>query len=247
MTFLQIGGIMSQLNTNQPRILNHFITCTDPRTRPVQYPLIEIIIVVVLSVLCGEEGWEGMEEWGEDKLPLLKTFLPFENGIPCPDTIRRVIQRIDPHEFLKAFISWSQEFKQRYPGQICIDGKTLCHAMGEGGPLHIVTAWSEANRIVLGSVSTQSKGKEIPAIHELLNLFILREGDLVTIDAIGCQTSIVAKIIDQKADYLIAVKKNQPHLFDELENFFDQAVRAPEYAPCTTFKNKETEHNWGQA
>lgn len=233
---------MFQQHTASLRILDYFITCTDPRTRPVQYPLIEIIIVTVLAILCGEEGWEGMVEWGEDKLPLLKKLLPFENGIPCPDTLRRVIERINPHEFLKAFTSWTQELKERCPGQICIDGKTLCHAMNDDGVLHIVTAWSEANRTVLGSVSTSSKGKEIPAINELLDLFILQEGDVVTIDAIGCQTSIVSKIIDQKADYMIAVKKNQPKLYYELENFFNQAIQAAEYAPCTVFKDNQKKH-----
>jgi len=99
----------------------------------------------------------------------------------------------------------AQELKKRVPEQVCIDGKTLCHVMCNGGPLLIVTAWSKANRIVLGSIGTASKGKEIPAINALLGLFILREGDVVTNDAIGCQKSIVTRIVDQKADYMIRV------------------------------------------
>lgn len=217
----------------RPRILDHFSVCEEPRTRPVQYPLLEIIVTVFLATLCGEEGWEAIVEWGEDKLPFLRTFLPFENNIPSPDTIRRVMERLNPESFLSAFISWAQELKVRIAGQVCIDGKTLRGAMDEQGPLHIVTAWSEMNCIVLGAAKTRSKGKEIAAIDDLLNLLILKEGDVVTIDAIGCQKSIVAKIQSQRADYVIALKRNQGNLYAEAENFFDQAMAAADYAPCT--------------
>jgi predicted transposase YbfD/YdcC len=223
---------MSDQTTTRPRILDYFGACEDPRTRPVQYPLLEIIITVVLATLCGEEGWEAIVEWAEDKLAFLKKLLPFNNGIPCPDTIRRVIERINPEQFLDAFVNWAQELKARTAGQVCIDGKVLRGAIDEHGPLHIVSAWSEANRIVLAATKTRSKSNEITAINDLLNLFILKEGDVVSIDAIGCQKSIVSKIIEQKADYVIALKQNQLNLSAEVGNFFDQATAAAEYAPC---------------
>jgi len=230
---------MSLINTVRPRILEHFSVCGDPRTRPVQYPLIEIIVTVVLATLCGEEGWEGITDWGRDRLPFLRRFLSFEQGIPCPDTFRRVMERINPQEFLNAFINWATELKTRTRGQICIDGKMLRNAMNEGGPLHIVSAWSEENRVVLGAVKTPSKSNEITAIEDLLNFLILKEGDIVTIDAMGCQKKIVSKIKELGADYVIAVKKNQQNLAAEIENFFDQALNAADYAPCISYKTMQ--------
>lgn len=227
---------MSNLNITEPRILKHFSTCDDPRTRPVQYPLLEIVILVVLATLCGEEGWEAFADWGRDKLPFLRKFLPFSHGIPSPDTIRRVVERLNPEQFLSGFIAWAEELKGSAPGQVCIDGKTLRKAMGEGGPLHMVSAWSEENRIVLGAVKTKSKSNEITAITDLLNLLILKPGDVVTIDAIGCQKSIVDKIIEQGADYVIALKKNQRNLVAEVANFFDQTLAAPDHSPCESGK-----------
>lgn len=232
---------MSQ--TNQPRILLHFSRCKDPRTRPVKYPLLEIILVVFLATLCGEEGWQAMVEWSKDKLSLLRKFLPFENGIACPDTFRRVIERINPKEFLEAFLSWAGEYKKKVNGQICIDGKTLKHAMQEdGNPLHLVSAWCETNQLVLGAVRTASKSNEITAIKELLDVLVLAKGDIITIDAIGCQVDIAKKIHSSGADYLLAVKQNQPNLADELANFFDQAIQAVEYAPVTVHGTQRKEH-----
>jgi len=219
-------------NIYEPRILNHFSHCCDPRIRPVTYPLMEIILLVFLATICGEEGWEGMVEWGSDKLEFLRKFLPYQSGIPSPDTIRRVVERIDPEQFLKGFLSWAQEYKHRIAGQICIDGKVLAHALTEGGPLHLVSAWCEANRMVIGSIRTSSKSNEIPAIQDLLDQLVLTEGDIVTVDAIGCQSAIVQAITKKEADYVIAVKHNQPNLASEIENFFSQAMEAREYQPC---------------
>ena len=223
---------MSDKSFQQPRILSHFSTCTDPRTRPVTYPLPEIILLVFLATICGEEGWEAMVEWGTEKIDFLRKFQPFEHGMPSPDTVRRVVERIDPQQFLACFLGWLQEYKARASGQICIDGKTLAHALEEGGPLHLVTAWCESNRMVIGSVRTASKSNEITAIKQLLDQLVLFEDDVVTIDAIGCQRAIVNQIVAQNADYVIAVKRNQPMLAAEIENFFSQAIDAPEYAPC---------------
>ena len=233
---------MSEQEITQAKILTHFSTCSDPRTRPVRYPLIEIILLVVLSTLCGEEGWEAFEEWGKDKLPFLRTFLPFENGIPCPDTIRRVMERLKSEEFLNAFTSWATELNERVSGQLCIDGKALRGASKKKSPLHIVTAWSEANRIVLGSVTVPSKSNEIPATEELLKLLVLKEGDIVSMDAMGCQKSIVEAIRKQKANYLIALKKNQQNFSGEVENYFNQVLEAPEYASCSDCTLKKQGH-----
>ncbi|MFT4554182.1 MAG: putative transposase YbfD/YdcC [Chlamydiales bacterium] len=233
---------MSKQEITPAKILTHFSTCNDPRTRPVRYPLMEIILLVVLSTLCGEEGWEAFEEWGKDKLSFLRTFLPFKNGVPCPDTIRRVMERLKSEEFLNAFISWATDLNERVSGQLCIDGKALRGASKKKSSLHIVTVWSEANRIVLGSVTVPSKSNEIPATEELLNLLVLKEGDVVTMDAMGCQKSIVGAIRKQKADYLIALKKNQQNFSGEVENYFNQVLEAPEYASCSDYIAEKQGH-----
>ncbi len=217
--------------STEARIVNHFSICEDSRTRPVKYPLMEIVVLVVLATLCGEEGWEAFADWGRDKLTYLRKFLPYSEEIPSPDTIRRVMERLNPDQFLKGFVSWAEELNNRIPGQVCIDGKVLKKAIGEKGPLHLVSAWSEQNRIVLGTVKTDSKSNEITAITELLDLLTLKTGDIITIDAIGCQKSSVSNIVEQGADYVIALKRNQKNLVSEVENFFDQAVETPQ-APC---------------
>lgn len=228
---------MSTSTISQPRILNHFSHCKDPRVRPVTYPLQEIILTVVLATICGEEGWEAIAEWATDKLSLLRTFLEFEQGIPSPDTFRRVIERINPKEFLSSFVEWTQEFEKRSEGQICIDGKVLKRAMENGKPINIVSAWCEDNRVILGAVRTACKSNEITAIPELLDSLVLSEGDTITIDAIGCQKEIVSKIQSFNANYVIALKRNQQLLWAEIDNFFTQAVDSEEYAPCKKTKS----------
>lgn len=220
---------MSAKQITRPRILKHFSACDDPREHRIQHQLIDIIVIVILGTLCGEEGWEGFCEWANDKISYLRQFLPLKNGIPSPDTLRRVMERLHPDQFLKAFVGWAEELQMRSAGQICIDGKTL---RGARNPLHIVSAWCEENRIVLGTVKKNKKGKEIAAIEELLGMLLLQKGDVITIDAIGCQREIVSKIHKQGADYVIALKKNQHHLWSEAENYFLQAVHAPILANC---------------
>ncbi len=230
---------MSDNQIHRYRILSHFSICIDPRKCRIQHELIDIIVIVVLATLCGEAGWDDFHDWAEEREDFLREFLKLENGIPSPDTLRRVIERINPDRFLEAFLTWGNEVSERLPGQICIDGKSLKKALDERGALHLVSAFCTENRMVLGSVDAGSKGKEIAAIKELLSSLTLKQGDTVTIDAIGCQKTIVSDIRRQKADYLIALKKNQGKLFDEVENFFNQALNNEEYAPCSIHRSEE--------
>ena len=239
MTLPYFGGKMSDHQNQRYRILTHFSICRDPRKCRIQHDLMDIIVIVVLATLCGEEGWDDFHEWAEEREDFLREFLRLENGIPSADTLRRVVERINPERFLEAFLAWGTEVTERLPGQICIDGKSLKKALDEKGALHLVSAFCTENRMVLGSVNAGGKGKEIPAIKELLNSLTLRQGDTITIDAIGCQKEIVKDIRKQNADYLIALKKNQGKLLDEAENFFDQALDSEEYAPCTVYKTME--------
>jgi predicted transposase YbfD/YdcC len=242
MTFPQVGGKMSETQTKGYRILSHFSICEDPRKHRIRHELIDIIVIVVLSVLCGEEGWDDMYDWAQDKIIFLREFLSLKHDIPSADTIRRVMERIDPERFLEAFLNWATELSERKSGQICIDGKTLKKALDERGALHLVSAFAADNGLTLGIKDSGGKGKEIPTIKELLNSLSLKTGDIITIDAIGCQQDIVTAIRKQKADYLIALKMNQERLFSEVRNFFEQALNAEEDAPVETFKRDEQAH-----
>ncbi len=224
------------------RILSHFSSCKDPRKHRIRHNLIDIIVIVVLATLCGEEGWEGIHDWASDQVDFLGEFLDLQSGIPCPDTIRRVVERLDPDRFLEAFLTWAQELETRKPGQICIDGKTLKKAMDEKGALHLVSAFAAENGLTLGCKDANGKGKEIPTIKELLNTLVLKPGDIITIDAIGCQKEIVDQIKEQKGDYLIALKKNQYTLWSEVENFFRQAFECEEYAPVEKSLRWSSQH-----
>jgi predicted transposase YbfD/YdcC len=242
MTLPQFGGKMLETQSQRYRILSHFSICEDPRKHRIQHQLTDIIVIVVLATLCGEEGWEDMCDWANDKLDFLKEFLELKNDIPSPDTIRRVMERLDPDSFLDAFLSWGEEINKRNPGQICIDGKTLKKAMSEGGALHLVSAFAAENGLTLGCKDAGGKGKEIPTIKRLLESLVLKEGDIITIDAIGCQHEIVSQIRKQKSDYLIALKQNQGKLCDEASNFFTQAFDAEEYAGVGKFVRTSASH-----
>jgi predicted transposase YbfD/YdcC len=230
---------MSTYITQQSRMLYHFSFCDDPRKHRIRHRLLDIIVITVLALLCGEEGWEGFHEWAVDKLAYLKEFLLLENGIPCPDTIRRVVERLNTQQFLASFTSWARELEERMPGQICLDGKALRGVGDENNPLRLVSAWCEENQMLLGMSRVGSKSNEIVGIHDILNTLLLKPGDLVTIDAIGCQTAIVSKIVQQQADYLIAVKQNQQRLWDEISNYFEQAVIMPAQASCDGISHKD--------
>ena len=186
-----------------------------------------------------------------DKQEYLKQFLLLEHRIPCPDTIRRVVERLNPQQFLAAFTSWTKELGERVPGQICLDGKALRGVGDKNNPLRLVSAWCENNQMLLGMSKVDSKSNEIIGIHNILDMLLLKPGDLITIDAIGCQTGIVSKIVEQQADYLIAVKQNQQRLWDEISNYFEQAVTMPGEAGCDGVSHtdrgrgrKETHHVW---
>lgn len=249
--FSFLGGIMSSLTKMQSRMIHYFSICEDPRKHRIRHNLIDIILITILAVVCGEEGWESFHEWAKDKRDYLRQYLMLEHGIPSPDTIRRVIERLNPQQFLTAFTSWTQELGERVPGQICIDGKAMRGVGDKSNPFRLVSAWCEDNQMLLGMSKVGSKSNEIIGIYDILDTLLLKPGDLITIDAMGCQSKIVTKIAEQKADYLIAVKQNQLGLWEEISNYFDQAIMMPEQAECdgvsktnSAHGRKECHHVW---
>jgi predicted transposase YbfD/YdcC len=193
--------------------INHFETIEDPRIdRCKAHALLDILFLAISAVLSGSEGYEEIEDFGINKESWLKQYLPFENGIPSHDTISRVFSRLNPEQVQASFISWVSSIIEKVEGQvIAIDGKTArgtFKPQGKENALHMVSAWSCQHQLVLGQQKVAGKSNEITAIPHLLELLDL-EGSVITIDAMGCQKSIVAKIIAHKADYVVGLKDNQ--------------------------------------
>ena len=210
-------------------IEEHFSKVTDPRKdRTKDHKLIDIIAIAICAVICGAEGWVDMELYGKSKEPWLRTFLELPNGIPSHDTFGRVFSLIDAHQFQLAFYEWVWAVNDIIQGQIInLDGKCLRGSddqrLGKRA-IYMVSAWAEANEIVLGQRKVDEKSNEITAIPELLKLLAI-SGCLVTIDAMGTQTSIAQTIIAAQADYVLSVKENQGNLFEDISVLFavDQA------------------------
>ena len=197
------------------KLIDYFTTLTDPRIdRTKEHLLEDIIFIAIASVICGAETWNDMESYGRNKLPWLEGILSLPNGIPSHDTFNRVFSALDPVELESCFMAWVKSVARLTEGEVVsIDGKTLRGSRGKTGKsfVHMVSAWSDANHMVLGQLKVDDKSNEITAIPQLLDALLL-EGCIVTIDAMGCQVDIAQKIIERQADYILAVKDNQPTL-----------------------------------
>lgn len=225
-------------------LIDHFADLEDPRLAgKCRHKLLDMVVIAISGMLCGADDWVTIAQFGRAKEGWFRTFLELPNGIPSHDTFSRVFALIDPQEFARCFSSWMQALKETIRGTVAIDGKTLRASYDERegcAAIHMVSAWSVENRLVLGQVKTEEKSNEITAIPELLKVLAL-EGCLVTTDAMGCQRSIAQDIVEQGGDYLLAVKDNQPKLFEAVLNAFEQAERhAPE--TMSTYSTDERGH-----
>jgi predicted transposase YbfD/YdcC len=199
----------------------HFRDLPDPRLSPLcDHDLLDIITIAICAVICGQHAWTDMELYGETHHDWLKTFLRLPNGIPAHDTFRYVFSRLDPLAFQRCFGSWIEALSQATDlKHIAIDGKALRDSLDRAhgkAALHLVSAWATQNHLALGQVATDAKSNEITAIPRLLELLDL-SGAIVTIDAMGCQKEIAQKIREADADYVLAVKENQPHLLEDIQ------------------------------
>lgn len=211
----------------RPALCEHFEDLPDPRVRGrCDHELLDVIVISILGVLCGADGWEDIHEFALVREGWLRTFLPLPSGIPGVDTYRRVFAALDPEAFQRCFLSWVRSVMQSTEGKlIAVDGKTVRRSFAREdnkSALHLVSAWCAENRLVLGQVATREKSNEISAIPELLALLDLR-GATVTLDAMGCQTDIAKKIIDGGADYVLGLKGNQATSFEGVREFFAAA------------------------
>jgi predicted transposase YbfD/YdcC/predicted DNA-binding protein (UPF0251 family) len=212
-------------SAKSPSLEEHFAELTDPRRREGTYPLINIVVIALCAAICGADDFVAIADWGALKKDWLSKFLDLSAGIPSHDRFNAIFRFIKPDEFEKCLLSWIADLHEATGGKIvAIDGKTLRRSFDKAdgkSAIHMVSAWAAENQVSLGQVVTDAKSNEITAIPKLLEIIEL-SGSLVTIDAMGCQTEIAQKIVDQKADYVLAVKGNQPTPHEGIEDFFGE-------------------------
>jgi predicted transposase YbfD/YdcC len=214
-------------------LLKHFSVLSDDREpQRVMYPLHEVLLLVTCATICSCDDFDDIVLWGEHNLHFLRRFAPFHFGVPCERWVRALFNRVDPALFARCFEGWTAAL---WPGRhdlIAIDGKTArrTHDKRKGlKALHTLSAYASNARLTLAQLSVPEKTNEITAIPDLLDhLAEARqlEGALVTIDAMGCQVAIADKIVGYGADYLLALKGNQPIMEAEVGMYFDAAPEA---------------------
>ncbi|SRR5579859_5955053 len=208
-------------------IKKHFARLKDPRRRHCRrHRLLDIIAIAICAVIADCNTWTEIAAFGRRREAWLKRFLSLPNGIPSHDTFERVFKLIDPQAFQLCLRDWIVGLAEAVGiKHVAIDGKSLRgsrDAVAKLGPLHLVSAWATHCRITLGQVAVDKKSNEITAIPKLLDLLEVR-GAIVTIDAMGCQKEIAAKIRERGAHYALTVKDNQPQLLEDLAACFEQA------------------------
>lgn len=203
----------------------YFSSLKDPRnSRGRLHPFFSILTIAILGVICGADEWTEIEEFGKSKQSFLSQFLDLPYGIPSHDTFGRVFSLIDPSGFQACFSAWTARLANTFGEVVNIDGKQLRHSYDtatEKAAIYMVSAWANANNMVLGQVKVDDKSNEITAIPRLLAILDL-QGALVTIDAMGAQREIAAQIREVGADYLLALKGNQGETHRQVKEAFEQ-------------------------
>jgi len=228
----------------------HFETLTDPRQPwKVHYKLDEIVIMTICAVISGYDYWEDIvdfcrvrERWFREKLAL-----ELKNGIASHDTFQRIFQRVSSQEMERSFISWVKSIENKTEGEIkSIDGK-LARASRDAKTkaLLLVSAWANANKLVLGQVKADEKSNELTAIRTLLDLLELK-GCLITIDAAGCHKDIVKKITEADAHFVIGLKGNQNTLYKNVKLYFEEQAKADFSLTDTLKKTKTVDRGHGR-
>lgn len=218
---------MTEAEAAAATIEAHFGHIEDPRVDYlIIHPFINIMTIALCAIIAGADTWADVARFGKSKQSWLGEFLNLEKGTPSHDTFSTLFARLNPDQLKSSFISWAQTIHQRISGEVvAVDGKKLRHSFDNATKEPMITmvgAWATEAELVLGQEKVANGHNEIPAIKELLPLLDIA-GCIVTIDAIGCQQDITEQIIEQDADYLLAVKGNQENLHDDIAFFFDLA------------------------
>lgn len=193
--------------------------------------MVNIIAISISAIICGAEDWYDVEDYDQEKQAWLSTFLDIGKGVPSHDTYNRFFSHIDTAAMERCFGEWIAAIADITEGRVVsIDGKTLRGSQESGKDhfIHMVSAWCNANELVLHQQKVDGKSNEISAIPELLELLVLK-GCIVTIDAMCYQQSIAEKIVDRQADYILAVKDNQKFLHQDLQDAFENEKSMDQY------------------
>ena len=237
-------------------IASYFESLDDPRhTRNRKHQLVNVIVICVAAILCGCEGPTAIHRWAVCRHDWLARHLALPHGIPSRDCLRRVLMALQPEAFQRCFRAWvaaawpTPSDPSRSPASrlVAIDGKTCRGSHDEAnhlGPLHLVSAWASEEGLALGQVAAADKSNEITAIPVLLKQLSLTD-TVVTIDAMGCQKAIVAQIVDDGGDAVIAVKKNQPALHAAIESFFREQIER-DFDDLQYRRHERTDHGHGR-
>ncbi len=219
--------------------MEEFVACfagiVDPRQDNARHDLHELLLIALCTMLTGGQDCSDMALFGEIKAPFLRKFLRLRHGIPSHDTFSRVFRLLDPGPFEACFTRFMQRFAEALQGVVAIDGKTLRRSFDRAAgksPLHMLHAWSAEQRLLLGQLAVDGKSNEITAVPRLLDLLSLK-GCIVTADALNCQRTIAAKVIERGGDYVLALKGNQGTLHDDVRRFLDDSTRPAETSHTT--------------
>lgn len=221
----------------------HFSDVEDPRANNVSQLLIDIIVLSICGLISGADSWVEIEQYGKAKHAWLRQFLELPHGIPAHDTLGRVFAVLDPAQFRASFLSCVTSIKTLREKHIAIDGQQLrrSHDKAAGqAALHMVSAWSSKNGLVLGQEKVRAKSNEIIAIPVLLELLDITNC-VITIDALGCQTEIAQKIVTAGADYVLALKKNQENLYNTTAALFTKPSEI-QATHCDYYRQSNTGH-----
>lgn len=212
------------------RLLDHFSRIEDARpSHKVAYPLAEVLLLAVCGTIADCDDYEAIADWGEENLDFLRRFLPYHHGVPTGRWLTILMNRLNPSLFSACFTAWVRETWPNRPDLIAIDGKTSRRShdrAADMAPLHLVSAFATTRRLVLAQEAVREKSNELTAIPALLRRLAVDDGlkgALVTIDAMACNATIAEAVLNTGADYLIAVKANQPTLLKEFDLFFKDA------------------------
>lgn len=226
-------------------LLDHFAVVEDPREQwRVAHPLPEVLLLVVCASIAGCDDFDDIAAWGESHLDFLRRFVPYHHGVPGARWLNILMNRLDPQLFSDCFMAWANELRSDAPDLIAIDGKTSrrSHDRAAGkAALHLLSAFATREKLVLGQEAVAPTSNEITAIPVLLERLAasgMLAGAVVSIDAIASNPDIAQAVLDRDADYLLAVKTNQPTLHAEIERFFAD----PNAAPLDTYRDIDKGH-----
>lgn len=228
-------------------IKSYFRRLKDPRVvGRSRHLLVDIVVLAICGVIADCDDWPEVVLFAQKRLAWFKRFLKLPNGVPSHNTFERVFSKLEPRALQSCCLAWLRAIADTVGlGHIAIDGKTLCGSAGsQWGPLHLVSAWATEANLTLGQIAVDGKSNEITAIPPLLELLDLH-GALVTIDAMGCQKEIAKKIVAGGGDYILAVKGNQEHLLEDVQDTVERALSG-ELPARVVLQHNTSEHGHGR-